>query len=207
MVRPALMLALLAVAPEMTPRPAPPAGSRTTSADSIHVELTRVPSKLLVGQRLRMRARVVDADGSVRKDARIAWRATAPSYVSLSADGRITGIRPGHVGIFAVSGELKAEKAVEVLPDTIGSFTLVPAYTVTRVGDTAHVALDVKNTMGRPISGLLAQWSLSPEGATIDDAGAFAPKMAGLYTILATIGDRKAVATVRVAPQDAPRAP
>ncbi len=206
MVRPVLMLTLLAAVPGVTsPHSAPTV--RAGSADSMHVQLVRVPSKLLVGQRLRIRARVVAADGSVRRDARIAWRATASSYVSLSADGRITGVRPGRVGIFAVSGELKAERTVDVLPDTIGSFTLEPAYSVTRVGDTVHVALDVKSTSGRPITGLLAQWSLSPEGATIDDAGAFAPKMAGLYTILATIGDRKAVATVRVAPQDTHRAP
>ncbi len=172
-----------------------------TPADSAHVELVRAPKKLLIGQRIRLRARVVNADGSVRADAPIAWRARASSYVSLAADGRITGVRPGRVGIVAVSGDMIAETTIEVLDADLGSFTLKPPYAVTRVGDTVHVALDVRDAKGRPITGLMAEWSLSPEGASIDDGGAFAPKMAGLYTILATLGDRKAVATVRVAPR------
>ncbi len=179
----------------------PPGVRPAAPADSAHVELLRAPQKLLIGQRIRMRAQVVNADGSVRPDAPIAWRARASSYVSLAADGRITGVRPGKVGIVAVSGDMMAETTVDVLDADLGSFTLKPPYAVTRVGDTVHVALDVRDQDGRPITGLLAEWSLSPEGATIDDDGAFAPKMAGLYTILATIGDRKAVATVRVAPR------
>ncbi len=175
--------------------------STAATPDSARIELVRVPVRLLLGQRLRMRARVVEADGAVRKGARIVWRATASSYVSLASDGRITGVRPGEVGVIAVSGGMKAEETVHVLPDTVGSFTLTPAYGVTRVGDTVRVTLDVTDTTGRPITGLMAEWALSPEGATIDDSGAFVPRMAGLYTILATIGDRKAVATVRVAPE------
>jgi hypothetical protein len=203
MVRPLLMLALIAAANgSAKPGVTTPSGAAAAAADSARVELVRVPGKLLIGQRLRLEARVVDANGTVHEHARIAWRATASSYVSLAADGRITGVRPGHVGIIAVSGDLKAERTIEVLRNRVGSFTLAPAYSTTRVGDTVHVALDVNDTSDQPITGVLAEWQLSPEGATIDDAGAFVPKMAGLYTILATIGDRKAVATVRVAPQE-----
>lgn len=201
--RPLVMLTLLALTPGL-PRPAFAGSAGQPAAnilDSARVELVRAPHKLLVGQRLRLHARVVDADGSVRKGARIAWRARASSYVSLAADGRITGVRPGKVGILAVSDGMSAETTVEVVDADIGSFMLNPAYAVARVGDTVHVTLDMRDRNGRPITGLMAEWQLSPEGGVIDDSGAFTAKMAGLYTILATIGDRKAVATVRVAPR------
>lgn len=165
------------------------------------IEIVRKVDRLVVGQRVQLAARVVADDGAP-VDRWIAWRATSSSYVSLAADGRVTGIKPGRVTILAVAGDLVASFPLEVVPNTIDALTVSPAYRTARVGDSLRFSLDVRDAAGAAIPGLAATWSVEPAGAaTIDDAGAFVPRSYGLFTVTATIGDRKAVATVRVAPR------
>ena len=164
------------------------------------IEIVRKVDRLVVGQRVPLEARVVSEDGGM-VDRWIAWRATSSSYVSLAADGRITGVKPGRVTILAVAGELVASFPLEVVANTIDAFAVTPAYRTARVGDSLRFRVDVRDAAGAAIPGLAATWSVEPaEAATVDDGGEFVARSPGLFTVMATIGDRKAVATVRVAP-------
>jgi hypothetical protein len=165
------------------------------------IEIVRKVDRLVVGQRVRLEARVVSEDGAA-VDRWIAWRATSSSYVSLAADGRVTGVKPGRVTILAVAGDLIASFPLEVVPNTIAALAVSPAYRTARAGDTLHFRLDVSDTAGAAMPGLAAGWSVEPaDAAAIDDDGVRIARSPGLLTVTATIADRKAVATVRVAPR------
>lgn len=188
-----LTLALLAAWPGAR------AGAQMRGAAD-RIEIVRKVDRLVVGQRVPLEARVVSEDGAV-VDRWIAWRATSSSYVSLAADGRITGVKPGRVTILAVAGELVASFPLEVVANTIDAFAVAPAYRTARVGDSVSFRIDVRDPAGETIPGLTATWSVEPaDGATVDGGGEFVARSPGLFTVMATIGDRKAVATVRVAP-------
>lgn len=184
-------------APTAVPRQISRSGSVDAPPDT--VEIVRRPVRLLVGQRVKMAARVLGPDGAKRGEAPLAWRATSSSYVSLAADGRITGVRPGRVGIRAVSGSDTTSFTLEVLPNDVAAVDLTPDHSTARVGDTVSIHLSVRNGSGADIEGILAEWEVTPESATIDDSGRFVASDFGLYTVIARIGDRKAIATVRVA--------
>jgi hypothetical protein len=170
------------------------------------VEVLRHPERLLVGQRVQLVARALGKDGAVVNEW-IAWRASSSSYVSLASDGRITGVRPGKLTIMAVASGVIGSFPLEVVANNVASMALTPAYSIARVGDAVRITLAVRDSANTPVTGILAEWSIARAGSTgvagaiIDDTGTFIAEQAGLFTIVATVGDRKAVATVRVAPR------
>jgi hypothetical protein len=84
------------------------------------IELVRTVDTLRVGEQVQLAARVMGPAGESRNEW-IAWRATSSSYVSLAADGRVRGIRPGRVTIMAAAGEAAAAFDVEVVPNTMAA--------------------------------------------------------------------------------------
>jgi hypothetical protein len=179
-----------------------PVGDTVSSPrDTLRIEFLRKPDRLLVGQRIQLLARAVDADGTPLADP-VAWRASSSSYVSLAADGRITGITAGRLTIMAVLGDLVEPFELEVVPNVLGALELTPTHAVARVGEEVSFEFQALDTAGTPIEGILAGWELTSQlDASIHDDGRFVARVPGLHTVVAVVGDRKAIATVRVAPR------
>lgn len=178
-----------------------PADTVSSPHSPDRIEFLRKVDRLLVGQQIQLLARAVAADGSPLAD-RIAWRTSSSSYVSLAADGRITGITPGRLTIMAVAGDRLASFELEVLPDVVESLSLSPDYEVTRVGEEVRFEFRALDRDRALIQGIQPSWEL-PSGldASMTDEGVFVARAPGLHTIVAVVGDRKAIATVRVAPR------
>jgi hypothetical protein len=66
--------------------------------------------------------------------------------------------------------------------------------------------VDARTAQGAAITGLTPTWSMSPGHGVIREDGAFVGYEPGTYTIVANLGERSAVATVRLAPRDVRRA-
>ena len=162
------------------------------------VVLERTVPRLVVGQQVGLRA-YVQSDSGQRLDIPIMWRATSSSYVSLAADGRITGIRPGRVTIIALAGDASARFDVQVIENRLGWLTITPDRLHVRVGEAVRFRYEALDRSGASVSGLSPTWSLAPGPGTVSDDGEFVALAAGTHTVYAHIADHVASATVTVA--------
>jgi hypothetical protein len=172
----------------------------TAAVQGPRVILDHTVPKLVIGQQVRLRAHVVNATGQTL-DAPIAWRATSSSYISLAADGRVTGIRPGRVTIIALTSDASARFDVEVIRNTLNWITVTPERTEVRVGEGVRLRFEAFEQDGTAIGGLSPTWSLAPGPGTIGDDGVFVAHEPGAHVVYAHIADRIASATIRVLPR------
>jgi hypothetical protein len=168
------------------------------------IELERALPKLVAGQRVQLLGTVLSADGDRRAD-RITWRSSAPAVAAISAEGLLGAVAPGRTTITASAGAATASFDVDVVPGTITSLTITPATTNARTGDVIRFRIDARDDAGRAVTDLTPTWSFSPGHGVIDEGGAFVGYDAGVYTIIANLGDRSAAATVRLVPRDVRR--
>jgi hypothetical protein len=168
------------------------------------IQIERTLNRMMPGQRVHLVGTAFSAHGDKRPD-RVAWRSSAPNIASVTSDGLVTALTAGRANIIASTGSASQTVAVDVLPGAIGSLTVSPASRTARTGDVIRFNLDVKNTSGSEVEGLTPIWTFSPGHGVIDEDGAFVGYEAGSYTIIASLGDRSAAATVQLTPRDVRR--
>lgn len=168
------------------------------------VDIASAPSRMVPGQRQHLKASSWSAHGDQRSDV-ITWRSSAPGVVRVSNDGVITAVAAGTATITASAGSVSAQHNVTVISGQIGSITLTPSAHSARTGDVIRFKVDVRDAAGAAISGLTPTWTMSPGHGVITDEGAFVGYERGSYTVVATIGDRNASATVTLEPRDVRR--
>jgi hypothetical protein len=168
------------------------------------LNLERALPKLVAGQRVQVLGTVLSVHGD-RRDDRIIWPSSAPNVATIGTDGLLHGVAPGRATISASAGAATAQFEVEVVATEIASIVVTPATTNARTGDVIRFRLDARDAQGRAITGLTPGWSFSPGNGMIDEDGAFVGYERGSYTILASLGDRSATATVRLVPRDVRR--
>jgi hypothetical protein len=148
---------------------------------------------------------VFSAAGDARAD-RVAWRSTAPAVASVSDAGVLTARAPGRATIIASVGTVEQSQNVQVVPNTIVRMDVKPASVDARTGDVIRLTLDARDAAGRPVADVLPAWSLAPGNGLIDADGAFVGYEPGDYVVTASVGNRVAQATIRLAPRDVRRA-
>jgi hypothetical protein len=168
------------------------------------VVLDRRPSRLVVGQQIVLGATSYSAANDARSDA-IAWRSSAPNVARVGADGRVTAVAAGSAVITASAGAASTTLPVTVIAATVASFDLTPSSGTGRTGDVIRFAAVAKDASGATITGLTPSFSFAPGQGEIGQDGAFVGYDAGSYTVTATLGNRVAQATVRLASRDVRR--
>ena len=167
------------------------------------VAVSAHPSKLVVGQRMRLSAQSLSANGHVRAADRITWSSSAPRVVTVREDGFVAALAPGRAVVTAGAGSAKESVPVEVVANRVVSITVTPARANARTGDVLRFTAVAKDAAGRAIAGITPSWSLAPGRGQIDPDGAFVGYEAGPYTVTASFGERSADATVTLAKRDA----
>ncbi|HVT37806.1 MAG TPA: Ig-like domain-containing protein [Gemmatimonadaceae bacterium] len=159
---------------------------------------------LVVGQRLRLSARVFSASMDRRAD-RVVWTSSNPSIATINDAGLVTAVRAGAAMVLATVGRVRTPLPVQVVAGALTSLALTPANVEARTGDVLRFAVTARDAKGKPIAGLTPTWSFSPGHGTVDDDGAFVGYEAGEYTVIASFGARSVEATVTLAERDVRR--
>jgi hypothetical protein len=168
------------------------------------VEISPRPSRLLVGQRVRLGAQAYSAAGDLRSD-RLQWSSSAPNVVRVGADGGIQAVGTGRAVVTAMSGRASAQLPVDVVATSVASVQVTPASASVRTGDVTRFRAVVRDANGREVSGLNPTWLFTPGQGVIDPDGAFVAYEPGTYQVTASFGSHSADATVQVAPRDVRR--
>lgn len=162
-------------------------------------------TRLVVGQRLHLAAEAYSAVGDLRAGDRMVWLVGASGPLTVTGEGLVTAVAPGTTAVSAVSGGIRAESEITVVPNTIASVELVRSVEAPRQGDVVRFRAVARDAAGREITGLTPTWSFSPGGGRIDPDGAFVGYEARSYTVSASFGTRSADAVITLAPRDVRR--
>ena len=152
------------------------------------------------GDTVRLRAAAHDANGHPVDPTEFSWTSSDSAVATVDSLGLVTGLRRGDAEISAtadgVTGtaalhvERAAPERVEVAPDSVH---------LTARGDTARLTAEVRDQLGRIMSGVTVSWNSSAPGvAEVDAAGLVTAVRNGSAAITATAEAASGTATVTV---------
>ncbi|MEX2179934.1 MAG: Ig-like domain-containing protein [Gemmatimonadaceae bacterium] len=181
---------------------------RMVPGPAARVAISPAVQRVVVGQRLRLEATSYSAAGDARDD-RVAWRSTPTRVATVSDAGMVTAVAAGRVTVTASTGGGGGGAAqsvtIDVVPNTIVRMELRPSTSVARTGDVIPFTLDARDANGRAVADLIPSYSMAPGNGMIGPDGKFVGYHAGDYVVTATVGNRVAQASVRLAHRDARR--
>jgi hypothetical protein len=179
---------------------------RVLPAPAARVEVSGLPPRLAVGQRLALDAQVYAANGDRRADDAVQWTSSAPAVLQVGADGRVAALAPGRATLTARTGSVTATVPVTVVAAAVRRLEITGGAGSARTGDVLRFRAVPRDAAGGEVAGLTPQWSLSPGEGLVDQDGTFVPYAAGTYTLTAALGAASAQAVVRVRPREVQRA-
>ena len=163
------------------------------------VTVTPLTAPLAVGSSHQMEATPRNASGDPRSDVSLAWSSLDPRVASVDSAGMVRALKPGKTGIRAAGDGATGETVVTVGKSATSGMTLSPVTSVAKTGDVIHFTAKDKKGAAIPFE---ITWSVEQNGAQIWPDGAFVANLPGSYTVLASVGDRVASASIVVAPRD-----
>jgi trimeric autotransporter adhesin len=140
-----------------------------------------------VGESRGLGASVAYSDGSQGQLSAVTWSSTNASIVSVTSDGTVTGVAPGHARIRASADGLSATAEITVAGPVV-SVTVIaePAFLV--VGDGLHWEAQARDAAGSLKYTAKATWSSSAAGVAFVQPNGFIIAVApGTATISATV--------------------
>ena len=169
------------------------------------VTIGMVPTKLVVGQRVRASAEVYTRADDRRDGDVVRWSSSAPAVARVDDDGIIVASAPGRVSITATDAPASATVAITVVANAIADLELTPRKQTARTGDVVRIAATPRDAGGREIAELTPTWSFSPGHGQIDADGAFVAYEPGRYVVTASYGTRSADAILTIEERDVRR--
>jgi hypothetical protein len=198
-------------------RPAPP-GSRPTliSAGAAlvvrdlpvsRIQITPAEGVLYAGTTLGYGARAYVRDDRESDDAELTWSSSRPRIATVDRFGNVTGVVPGTAVVTVKSGTVTASQTVTVSPNPIAQLRISGGTEKARTGDVVRFRVDALNAAGRPVRGVVPTWTVTGVqtgddlGARIWADGGFVAEKPGLYTVVASVGQRSARAAIQAEPR------
>ncbi len=166
------------------------------------IDVAALASPLAAGSSHRMTAIPRNQNGDPRTDIALTWSSQNPNIASIDSAGLVRALKPGKAIIRAAGEGTTGEITVNVVKNPVSSLSISPANSTAKTGDVLHFSANGKNGVAIPVE---IAWSIRESGAQIWPDGGFVASRPGTYTVLASVGDRVASASVVVAPRDIAR--
>jgi len=165
-------------------------------ADPAEVRLEVPEEPLPAGSWIGLHPVAVDPIGNELWETEVTLESTDPGVVETV--GRTLHARaPGRATIRARAGETVAEAPVEVVAAPAGELSIEASGRRVRTGDAVELRVTVD---GEAIEH--PRWWVSPRGAAIEADGWFVAEEPGVYQVMATLGERRAVTTIEAEPRE-----
>lgn len=168
------------------------------------VEVLPATGTLYAGTTISHAARALVADGRASADAEISWSTDRPSIATVDRFGAVTGHAPGAFALIAKSGEVSGRQRLAVIANPIAQLRVSGGTDKAKTGDVVHYSVAALNASGKPVTGVVPLWTVSTAdqgddiGARIYGDGAFVAEKPGIYSVVATVGNRSVRNSIRV---------
>ncbi|MEP6492862.1 MAG: Ig-like domain-containing protein [bacterium] len=176
-----------------------------STAPVASVTVSVAPASVPMGTTSQATATTLDASGKVLTGRVVAWYSSNTSIATISASGVITPVKPGAIGIYALSEgrsgvtafTATAAAAAPAVPVATVSVSLAPASIKT--AGTSQGAAVTKDASGNMLTGRVTTWASSNAAvASVDAAGVVTGMSAGSANITATSEGHSGASTVTV---------
>src|SRR6201988_640294 len=148
------------------------------------VEITPLKTPLVVGGNVPLEAVTRILNGVPRTGVPVNWKSDNVQVATVDAGGVVTGVGPGKATITAKSGTASTTTTVTVVKNNLRSLLVSAGAKSARTGDVVRFA-----AKGDPASDITTRWTVSGNGATIDQDGGFVASMPGTYIVTASSGN------------------
>jgi hypothetical protein len=166
------------------------------------IDITAPSASLAVGSSYRLTAIPRNPNGDPRTDIPLTWTSHNPAVVSVDSAGLVHALKPGQAVIRSAGDNVAGETTITVVKNPVSALAISPAASAAKTGDVLHFSATGKNGASIPVE---ITWSTREAGAQIWPDGGFVASRPGTYTVLASVGDRVASASVVVTPRDIAR--
>jgi len=166
------------------------------------IDVARAGAPLPVGASQRLVATPRNPNGDPRSDVVLTWTSLDTKVAAIDPAGLVHALSPGKARIRAEAENVAGETSIDVTKNTVSNLSITPQTSSTKTGTVVHFAAQDKNGAAIPFE---IAWSVEGTGAQIFPDGAFLAENPGTYTVLATVGDKSATASVVVAARDIAR--
>jgi hypothetical protein len=157
---------------------------------------------LAVGSSSRLAAIPRNPSGDPRTDIALTWTSHNPKIASVDSAGLVRALKPGKAVIRGAGDGVIGETTVTVTKNPVSALTIFPPSSNAKTGDVVHFS--ARSKLGAAVPVQMA-WSIREDGAQIWPDGGFVASRPGTYTVLASVGDRVASASIVVTPRDIAR--
>ena len=164
------------------------------------VAVTPGADTLVVADTVRLSAEASDANGHMVAGAEFSWASSATRVAVVDGEGLVTGVAAGEAEITATSSGVTGRAALAILAPVPTTVAVTPdTVAFNAVGQTARLATEVRDQIGRPMEDVAVSWSSGDTlVATVDSAGLVTAVGGGTATITANAGDVAGAAVVSV---------
>ena len=179
------------------------------------VAFVKMPPKLYVGTRPRVRAEATDGSGLTTNDTVLTYASGDRFIAEVDRHGFLTLHRPGIVELSVSAGEAVDRVEVEVEMSPVTVLELISSAETARTGDVVRLTAIAKDARGLAVRGVPVQFGVGGDTApTIVAAGApalvtedgrFVAERSGTYTVVATTGNHSSTTTIEIKRRDVRR--
>ena len=164
------------------------------------VEVSPAADTLLSGDTVRLAAAARDANGHAVAGAEFSWSSSDSAVAVVDATGQVTGVGGGEAEVVATTSGVTGTARIVVLVPAPTTVAVTPDSVRLAVpGDTARLAAEVLDQIGRPLVDAPVQWSSSDATvATVDSSGLVTATGNGTATITAASGGARGTSEVSV---------
>lgn len=164
------------------------------------VEIRPLNTPLVVGGNAPLEAVTRIFNGDPRTGVPVNWTSDNAQVATVDAAGVVTAVGPGEATITAKSGTASTTTTVTVIKNNLRSLLVTAAADTARTGDVIRFTAKAD-----PASTVTTRWSVSGNGATIDQDGSFVASTPGTYIVSASSGNTSSSASIVVTPRDLER--
>jgi len=152
------------------------------------------------GDTLRLLAEAFDANGHAVVGALFTWASSDAGVAVVDTTGLVRGEAAGEAEITATAGSASGSARLVVIAAEPTTVRITPdSVALTALGDTVRLQADVRDQLGRPITGAATTWASSdPSVAMVDSAGLVRAVGNGKATVTARAGAGSTAAEVTV---------
>ena len=175
------------------------------------IDIVGLPGTLYTGTAAQLSAKVIDASGAWREDLAVTLESSHPEFATLDAFGQVQGLLPGQARLIAEAEGRRSEALLAVAGNPISEVHLTAPTTHARTGDVLRFRAVGVDAAGVERPGVPVRLSfhartddqLGPAASgQIEQDGRFVAEAPGLYTIVASSGQRSSSTTVRIDTRD-----
>ena len=139
------------------------------------ISISAAADSMVHGDTLRFAAEGADANGNVMEGIEFSWASSDTSVAMVDTAGLATGTGPGNAEITATSSGVTGGTELLVVPRVPTTVVVTPdSVTFAALADTMRIAVEVRDQIGRVMSGFAVAWTSGDTTVASVDSGGLA---------------------------------